>query len=92
MFNKKIPHGGRDFLDVRKPENLCSFPNFARLDAVRAHAHTTHAALHDGSHPLQIGKEPTGGSVMGMAHVVSRHWFLTTNFTNPCHRHSLQKQ
>jgi hypothetical protein len=71
-------------------ESLGSLPNLTRLDTVGTNSYATHAALHDGPHSLQIGKEPPGGSVVGMAHIVPCHGFLATNFTNPCHKHSLQ--
>jgi hypothetical protein len=65
---------------------LSSLANLSRLDAVTAHLHPSNAPIDDSSHTLQIRKEPPRRAVVCMTDVVSRHRFLSADFTNSRHR------
>ena len=61
------------------------FVNSAGLDAIAANGHAFHGTVNLCPHVLQIRHETTRGSIVSVAHMVARHRFLATNFTNSCH-------
>jgi hypothetical protein len=53
----------------------------ARFDAAGAHINLFYLTLIKSSDPLQVGIETAFVNVVGMADIVSNHWFLPAYFT-----------
>lgn len=71
-------------MSYRAPALSCLL-NLAGLDAIAANGHAFHGTVNLCPHVLQIRHETTGRPIVSVAHMVTRHRLLATNFTNSCH-------
>lgn len=66
---------------IPRVEVLRRFNHMSSLDAAGAHINFFNLSLVECSDPLQVGIETTFVNVVGMADIVSNHWFFSAYFT-----------